>query len=185
MKKLSLIRLSCLSAVCFVTACTTPAVVKQADPGVASAAKSFRGDPDRAKIYFVNGKIVGNIFGMTHRYPKDIFVNGRLIGSMNPANVMVTDFNPGEYRFAWNVRSTDIIDQKTESQDTLVRVGAGDVVVMVSEYDMGGAAMFGLLGALVSPPKAQFRRGTPADVAADKTFVAPQSCPQDICLTPK
>lgn len=183
--KLALVRLTCVSSLFLITACTTPAVVRQADPGVASAAKSFRGDPDRAKIYFVNGKIVGNIFGMAHRYPKDIFVNGRLIGSMNPENVMVIDLTPGEYRFAWNVRSTDIIDKKTESQDALVRVGAGDVVVMVSEYDMGGAAMFGLLGSLMSPPKAQFRRGTPADVAADKTVVAPQSCPQDICLASK
>jgi hypothetical protein len=185
MKKRSLAKLLSLSTVFVLAACTTPAIVKQADPSVATAAKNFRGEPDRAKVYFVNGKIVGNIFGMSHRYPKDIFVNGRLIGSMNPENVMVTDLSPGEYRFAWNVRSTDIIDKKTESQDALVRVGAGDVVVMVSEYDMGGAAMFGLLGSLMSPPKAQFRRGTPADVPADKTVVAPQSCPQDICLANK
>jgi len=185
MKLTSLSRSATLSAIFMLTACTTPAVVKQADPNVAMAAKSFRGHPDRAKIYFVNGKIVGNIFGMSHRYPKDIFVNGRLIGSMNPENVMVADLNPGEYRFSWNVRSTDIIDKKTESQDALVRVAGGDVVVMVSEYDMGGAAMFGLLGSLVSPPKAQLRRGSPSDVASDKTVVAPQTCPQEICLASK
>ena len=168
----------------FLAGCMSPAIVKQADMAVSAAAMSFRSQPDRARVYFVNGKISGNLFGISHRYPKDIFVNGKLIGSMNPENVMVTSMRPGEYRFAWNVRSTDIIDKKTESVDALIRIESGDIVVLVSEYDPGGAAMFGLIGAMMSSPKARFQLGTPADVG-DKTVVSPQSCPRAFCLSSK
>ena len=47
---------SCLA----LQACTTPAVVSKADADATQKAMSFEVSKDRAKVYFVNGKIIEN-----------------------------------------------------------------------------------------------------------------------------
>lgn len=171
-------------SVIFISGCTTPAVVKLADNSMSIEAKKFESESDRAKIYFVNGKVLPNLFQVSHQLPMNIVVNDILVGSMNPENVMVMAVKPGEYRFSWNPRSTDLIVKNTESIEFLARVDAGEVVVLYSDYDQGSAALFGLLGSMISPPKATLRRGNSSEVG-EKSVVTPQICPKFICLSPR
>jgi hypothetical protein len=174
-------RLTFLVVAILMTGCTTPAVVLKSDPETARKASAFEVKPDRAKVYFVSGKIVGNIFGMSHGYPSDLYVNSQLVGSKNKEDAMVFELNPGVYNFSWNVRSTDLIDKKTEPRQFETRLGAGDVVVLRGDWDPGAAHAFGLLGAMVSPPKTEIRRAERTEIA-NKSFVLPQSCDVKLCL---
>ena len=76
--KFFLLMLACLG----LQACTTPAIVSKADDATAHKAMSFEDSSDTAKIYFVNGKVVENIFNMKHQYPSDF--------SIRPVNTVVT-----------------------------------------------------------------------------------------------
>ncbi len=162
-------------------ACATPASVLQADAETTRKASQFSTTDDRGKIYFVNGKMIGNIFGLGHKYPADLYVNAQLIGSMNKDDALVFEVRPGEYQFHWNARTTDPIDQKALQQQRLVRVNGGDVVILQGDFDPGGAAMFGLVGALVAPPKTSILPSSRSEVNG-KSFVLPQSCPSSICV---
>lgn len=165
----------------FLAGCTTPATVTRTDTVSERRAANFEVAPDRAKVYFVNGKIVGNLFGLNHRYPSDLFVDSQPVGSMNKENVMVFDLPPGKYKFSWNVRSTDMIDKKTVPRETEFRVAGGDVLVLRGDWDPGASGSFGLIGAMISPPKTEIRRGDRADVGG-KEFVLPQTCDVSLCL---
>jgi hypothetical protein len=46
-----------------------------------------------ARIYFVGGKPVGNLFGVRHSYSSDIYINSVLIDSMNKDDVMVLNLS--------------------------------------------------------------------------------------------
>jgi len=165
-------------------ACTTPAQVTKPDAMTERKAALFEASADRAKVYLINGKIAGiagDMFGLNHGYPSDFFIDSRLIGSMNKDDALVFDLRPGVYRFSWNVRSTDLIDKKTVANDAEVRVGGGDIVVLLGDYNQGGAAFGGLIGAMISPPKTNVRRGSISDVSK-KTFVVPQSCDAQLCI---
>lgn len=155
--------------------CTTPAKVINTSAEVTEKAKTFQVSSDRAKIYFVNGKLIGNIFGMNHKYPSDLYINSQLIGSMNPTDSLVFELGPGVYTFSWNVRSTDPIDKKTEPQPYEMRVAGGDLVVLRGDYDPSGGSSFGLIGALISPPKSEIKRDGKKSIEG-KNFVEPEFC---------
>jgi hypothetical protein len=167
-------------AVVELCACTTPAVAIRADSDTTKRAAQFLTSGDRAKVYFVNGKMIGNVFGLNHKYPSDLYVNSQLIGSMNKDDALVFELWPGTYQFHWSVRSTDPIEQKATAQSQLIQLKGGDVVVLLGEYDLGGSAMFGLVGALVAPPKTSILPGERLAVNG-KSFVIPQSCPTSVC----
>jgi hypothetical protein len=61
-------------------ACTTPAIVSKADADVTRKAMAYEVSNDRAKVYFVNGKILENMFNMKHHYPSDFIIDGKTIG---------------------------------------------------------------------------------------------------------
>jgi hypothetical protein len=159
----------------------TPAIVKTADSDTAQKAMTFEASADRAKVYFVNGIIVENWFKMKHQYPSDLLVDGALIGSKNKDDVLFFELKPGRYGFSWNVRSTDPIDKKTVPQVSSLHVGAGEVLVLQGDYSMGGAAVLGLIGSLLSPPTTTIKTADTAEVKG-KTVVLPQSCPETLCL---
>lgn len=161
-------------------ACTTPAASIKADADTTKKAVQFLTSDDRAKVYFVNGKMIGNIFGLNHKYPSDLYVNSQLIGSMNKDDALVFELLPGTYQFHWSVRTTDPIEQKAVAQPQQLELKGGDMIVLLGEYDIGGAAMFGLVGALVAPPKTSISRGDRPAVNG-KSFVVPQSCPASVC----
>ena len=161
--------------------CATPAVVQKADPESERKAKAFQVDSNKSKIYFVNGLMTSGFVNPTHSYPSDVILNEILIGSMNKENVMVIDVAPGSYNFSWMPRSTDPIDQKATQKKMTVNAHAGEAIVLRGDYSMGGAAGFGLLGAMVSSPVTSVTLGNRDDVAS-KVVVHPQSCPATICV---
>jgi hypothetical protein len=173
-------RLIIFVAALSMVACATPAVVLKSDPETARQASAFEVKADRAKVYFVSGKIVGNIFGMSHSYPSDLYVNSQLVGSKNKEDVMVFELAPGIYNFSWNVRSTDPIDKKTEPRQFEKSLKAGEVVVLRGDWDPSGTAL-GLLGAMIAPPKTEIRQAERSEIS-NKSFVLPQSCNVKLCL---
>jgi hypothetical protein len=46
---------------------------------------------------------------------------------------------------------------------------------------LGGAAMFGLIGGMISPPKTWLNRAEKSEVQG-KTIVLPQTCEVQVCL---
>lgn len=168
---------SCLA----LQACTTPAVVSKADTDATQKAMSFEVSKDRAKVYFVNGKIIENMFNMKHQYPSDFIVDGKTIGSKNKEDALVFEVKPGRYDFSWNVRSTDPIDKKANPQVMPIILQGGEIVVLQGDYSLGGAAMFGLIGGMVSPPKTWLNKADRSEVQG-KTIVLPQNCEVNVCL---
>jgi hypothetical protein len=162
-------------------ACTTPAITAKADDATTQSASNFSVQKDRAKVYFVNGKIAGNMFDMKHQYPSDFMIDGKVIASKNKEDVLVFELRPGKYDFSWNVRSTDPIDKNTAPQSLQTILTAGDILILRGDYNMGGAAGFGLIGAMISTPKTYLFKAERSDVQG-KNVVVPQSCVETICL---
>lgn len=174
-------RLALLFFVFLIQGCMTPAVVMQADSQVVGRAMSFDVSPDRARVYFISGIISENMFNMSHKYPSDFMLNGKLIGSKNKDDVMVFELRPGSYDFAWSVRSTDLIDKNSVPQTMSLILSPGEIVVLQGDYSMGGGAMFGLLGSMISPPKTWLVRADRSK-ALSKNVVVPQNCEVNVCL---
>jgi hypothetical protein len=161
-------------------ACTTPAVVSKADDITTMKAMSFDVKTDRAKVYFVNGKILENMFNMKHQYPSDFMIDGKVIGSKNKDDALVFEVKPGKFNFSWNVRSTDLIDKNAVPQIMALNVMPGEILVLKGDYSMGGGA-FGLIGAMISSPKTWLIKTERAEIQG-KNIVLPQSCDANVCL---
>ena len=167
-------------SVIMLVGCTTPAVVSKADANFENRAKSFQVEPTKSKVYFVNGNIVPSMFNSAHAYPSDFLINDTVIGSMNKDNVLVVDLMPGSYEFHWMPRSTDLIDKKSVPKKANLQVNGGQILVMRGDYSLGGAAYFGLIGSMVSPPTTSIVIGTKDDIK-NKIVVSPQNCNPSIC----
>ena len=161
--------------------CATPAVVQRVDAEVEKKAKLFQVEQNKSKIYFLNGKMTSGFINPIHSYPSDILVNDVFIGSMNKENVMVIDVAPGSYDISWMPRSTDPIDKKAIQNKLKINAQAGQAVILQGDYSMGGAAGFGYLGAMVSPPATSVTLSNKDEVAS-KVVVHPQNCAPTICI---
>jgi hypothetical protein len=162
--------------------CAIKANVVKHDEQSSSKAKNFTPDEMLAKVYFLT-TTKDNIFKFKQGYSADLKINDTVIGSINDDNVMYFKLRPGSYKFQWLIRSSDIIESRGASVDFPYRVAAGDVVILRGKYNPGGAAGFGLIGALVSPPKYEMEISTDRDLIRELEVAAPQSCPSNICVT--
>ena len=72
-------------------------------------------------------------------------------------------------------------DKNANPQIMSVILQGGEVLVLQGDYSLGGAAIFGLIGGMVSPPKTWLRRAERAEVQG-KTIVLPQNCDVNVCL---
>ncbi len=177
MKKIFLLILSTL-----VFGCAIKADVVKHDDKVTSKAKNFEADDKLAKIYFLTTS-KDNLFKMKAGHSADLKVNGSVIGSINDDNVMYFKLMPGTYKFEWVMRSSDIFESRATSVEFPYRVAGGDVVILKGKYNAGGAAAFGLLGALMSPPKYEMEISNDREMIKELNVAAPQSCPPNICIT--
>jgi hypothetical protein len=170
-----------ITALASLQACTTPAIVTKADESTATKAKGFEVDKDRAKIYFVSGKVVENMFNMKHSYSSDFIIDGNIVGSKNKDDALVFDLKPGKYNFSWNVRSTDPIDKNAAPQVLAAILRGGDILILQGDYSLGGAGMFGLIGSMISPPKTWLIKAEKSEIQG-KNIVLPQNCDLSLCL---
>lgn len=166
--------------VCLLAGCATPASVQTPDTRLEEQARAFAVEPSKARIYFVNGALVGNIFGKSHQYPSDIMIDGNTVGSMNRENAMVIDVRPGIYEVSWKPRSTDPIDQRATPKGLSVKLDAGAHTILKGDYSIGAALAFGLIGGLIAPPSTSVSLAARSDIDG-KTFVVPQNCTPQIC----
>jgi hypothetical protein len=164
-----------------ISGCAIKANVVKHDEQSTSKAKNFTPHEKLAKIYFLTTS-KDNWLGMKTGYSADLKVNGTLIGSINDDSVMYFNLSPGAYKFDWFMRSSDLFESKATSVEFPYRVAAGDVVILRGKYNPGGAG-FGLIGALISPPKYEIEIGTDRNLIKELEVAAPQSCPSNICVT--
>lgn len=162
--------------------CAIKADVVKHDDKVTSKAKNFEADDKLAKIYFLTTS-KDNLFKMKAGHSADLKVNGSVIGSINDDNVMYFKLMPGTYKFEWVMRSSDIFESRATSVEFPYRVAGGDVVILKGKYNAGGAAAFGLLGALMSPPKYEMEISNDREMIKELNVAAPQNCPPNICIT--
>jgi hypothetical protein len=167
-----------IAGVCLLAGCATPASVQAPDTRLEAQARAFTVEPDRARIYFVNGTL--SIFGQSHKYPSDVIIDGSTVGSMNQENALVIDVRPGTYEVSWKPRSTDPIDQGAAQKSLTVKLDAGAHTILKGDYSVGAALAFGLIGGLIAPPTASVSLATRSDIDG-KTFVVPQNCTPQIC----
>jgi hypothetical protein len=165
-----------------ISGCAIKANVVKHDEQSTNKAKNFTPHEKLAKIYFLTTS-KDNWLGMKAGYSADLKVNGTLIGSINDDSVMYFNLSPGAYKFDWFMRSSDLFESKATSAEFPYRVAAGDVVILRGKYNPGGGAGFGLIGALISPPKYEMEIGTDRDLIKDLVIAAPQTCPSNICVT--
>ena len=167
--------------------CTTAAIVKKATNATIEKATSFKVAKGRVKVYFIQGINRSNLlWTMNHHLPSDIYVNGEKIGSKNEDDVMVVELKPGKYNFLWKARTTDLIDKQAVSEILKKNLISGDIMILQSDYDVGAAGSFGLIGSLVGkPPKLWFLE---VDIDSAKSeitgnnIVVPQECRPELCL---
>lgn len=171
-----------LVSVVILTACGTPAKVVKLEQEKESSAKSFDNKSPNGRVYFTNGKVAGTVnkfLGMypDHRHSADVIVNGTNVASINSGDVLVFDLKPGLYTLAWNVRSTDLILEKTVPTPYEFLINAGDIKLFRGDFDMGAGS---LIGAMVSPPRTSILE-TEQGYMQGKNFVGAQNCPVTIC----
>jgi hypothetical protein len=164
------------------TACGTPAKVVKLDQAKESSAKSFENKSPNGRIYFTNGKVAGTLnkfLGMypDHRHSADVIVNGTNVASINTGDVVVFDVKPGLHTLAWNVRSTDLILEKTVPGPYEFLINAGDIKLFRGDFDMGAGS---LIGAMASPPRTSIVEAEQKYMQS-KNFVGAQNCPATIC----
>ena len=162
--------------------CAIKANVVKHDEQSTAVAKNFTPEEKFAKVYFLTTS-KNNFFNMKQGYSADLKINGVVIGSINDDNVMYFKLEPGSYRFEWFMRSSDIIEARATSVEFPYRVAGGDVIILRGKYNAGGASGFGLLGALLSPPKYEIEVSNERDVIKELDIAAPQSCPSNICVS--
>jgi hypothetical protein len=160
--------------------CAIKADVVKHDDQSTEKAKNFIQDEKLAKVYFLTSTN-DNFFKIKTGHSADFKVNGITIGSINDENVMYFKLMPGTYKFEWRMRSTDIFEARATSVEFPYRVAEGDVIILRGKYNAGGASSFGLIGALMSPPKYEIEVSGDRNVIKDLVVAAPQSCPQNIC----
>jgi hypothetical protein len=168
-----------LVAIC---GCTIKANVVKHDEQSTATAKNFTADEKLAKVYFLTTS-KDNLFKMKQGFSADLKVNGTIIGSINDDNVMYFKLQPGTYKFEWVMRSSDFIEARATSVELPYRVAGGDVVILRGKYNAGGAGGFGLIGALISPPKYELEISSERDLIKELDIAAPQSCPPTICVS--
>ncbi len=164
------------------TGCAIKADVVKHDEKVTTTAKNFTPDDKLAKIYFLTTS-KDNFFKIKSGHSADLKVNGNVIGSINDDNVMYFKVSPGTYKFEWVMRSSDLFETRATSVELPYRVASGDVVILRGKYNAGGGAGFGLIGALMVPPKYEIEISSEKDLIKELTIAAPQNCPPNICIT--
>ena len=165
-----------------IAGCTIKANVVKHDEQSTATAKNFTADEKLAKVYFLTTS-KDNLFKMKQGFSADLKVNGTIIGSINDDNVMYFKLQPGTYKFEWVMRSSDFIESRATSVELPYRVAGGDVVILRGKYNAGGAGGFGLIGALISPPKYELEISSERDLIKELDIAAPQSCPPTICVS--
>jgi hypothetical protein len=179
---LCMTRLITFVFVLFLSGCAIKADVVKHDDKASSTAKNFTPDDKLAKIYFLTTS-KDNFFKIKTGHSADLKVNGNVIGSINDDNVMYFKVSPGTYRFEWVMRSSDLFETRATSVELPYRVASGDVVILRGKYNAGGGAGFGLIGALMVPPKYEIEISSDKDLIKELTVAAPQNCPSTICIT--
>jgi len=162
--------------------CAIKADVVKHDDKVSTTAKNFTPDDKLAKIYFLTTS-KDNFFKIKSGHSADLKVNGSVIGSINDDNVMYFKVAPGTYKFEWVMRSSDLFETRATSVELPYRVASGDVVILRGKYNAGGGAGFGLIGALMVPPKYEIEISSDRDLIKELTIAAPQNCPSNICIS--
>jgi hypothetical protein len=165
-----------------ITGCAIKADVVKHDEKVSTTARNFTPDDKLAKIYFLTTS-KDNFFKIKSGHSADLKVNGNVIGSINDDNVMYFKVAPGTYKFEWIMRSSDLFESRATSVELPYRVASGDVVILRGKYNAGGGAGFGLIGALMVPPKYEIEISGDKDLIKELTVAAPQNCPSNICIT--
>lgn len=161
--------------------CAIKADVVKHDDKVSTTAKNFTPDDKLAKIYFLTTS-KDNFFKIKSGHSADLKVNGSVIGSINDDNVMYFKVAPGTYKFEWVMRSSDLFESRATSVELPYRVASGDVVILRGKYNAGGGAGFGLIGALMVPPKYEIEISGDRDLIKELNIAAPQNCPPSICV---
>jgi hypothetical protein len=166
----------------FMVGCSTPATVVKLDSDKEASVKYFVSKPDLGRVYFTNGKIIGTLnnifnFNPVHRNSSDVLLNTIVIGAINYEDILVFDVPPGKYKISWGVRSTDLILKQTKVSEFEFTIVAGEIKILKGDFDQGAG---NLLGTLYNPPKTTVTESD-REFLKGKNFVAPQSCPSNLC----
>jgi|FreactcultureFD7_1027221.scaffolds.fasta_scaffold02126_5 hypothetical protein len=163
----------CIICALGLMACAGIAPVVKYDPIIEAKARSFEVKPGLAKVYFTGGDKKGSLFGdRPHGLRSNLFVNGLQIASVNSPDTVVFDLRPGTYSFSWGA---------TNAQTITIPIAAGEIVAIRGDYNMGGGAYFGAIGALAGGPFTSIVRIDKSQLNMTQ-IVAPQTCPPNICI---
>jgi hypothetical protein len=171
---------------------SAPAVLENADAGLENKATALTVEPNKGKIYFINGN---DLFftnpKVTHLIKSDLFINDTFIGSpQKKENVLVVDLLPGTYEFHWLPTGIEP-NSKMVPEKIKLNVEAGKKLVIQGDYNDGkktinrvlgfGGGLFGaLLSDAGSKPSTSIAVATEDDVK-NKTVVNPTNCKPPIC----
>jgi hypothetical protein len=148
-------------------ACVKPANNFDASSELTAAVRAQEPVADKGRVHFFLGLVDSAlmIFGpLSNTQPADLISGGEVVGGVNKGQVLVLDFEPGDYEFAWGERVED--GHGMVSLPVSVKVSAGDMIYLRADWRPStGAAIAGIVGALADPPKALLVVCSPSECA--------------------
>lgn len=142
-----------------------------------SNARNFSVSSDVGRIYYSVGKVTGGMYEVELSQISNLYVNSIVVGRVSANETLVFDLKPGAYSFGYSMNA----EPPAKLLD--VKILGGDIVTLRGDVKMGSTG-FGLIGAAINP-------GGPELLRVDRTVlrqpinpVAPQSCPNTLCVTP-
>lgn len=142
-----------------------------------SNARNFSVSNDVGRIYYSVGKVTGGMYEVDLSKISNLYVNSIVVGRVSPDETLVFDLKPGAYTFGYSMNA----EPPAKLLD--VKILGGDVVALRGDLKMG-ATGFGLIGAAANPGGPELLRVDRTALRQPINPVAPQSCPNTLCVTP-
>ncbi|MEP0707507.1 MAG: hypothetical protein ABJL17_02695 [Parvibaculum sp.] len=150
-------------------ACVKPASNFDASSELTAAVRAHEPVTEKGRVHFFLGLVDSSlmIFGpMSNVQPADLISGGQVVGGVNKGQVLVLDFEPGDYEFAWGERVED--GHGMVSSAVPVSISAGDMIYLRADWRPStGAAIAGIVGAIADPPRALLLVCSPSECASE------------------
>lgn len=142
-----------------------------------SNARNFSVSSDVGRIYYSVGKVTGGMYEVDLSKISNLYVNSIVVGRVSANETLVFDLKPGAYTFGYSMNA----EPPAKLLD--VKILGGDIIALRGDLKMGTTG-FGLIGAAANPGGPELIRVDRAALRQPVNPVAPQSCPNTLCVMP-
>lgn len=140
-------------------------------------ARNFSVSSEVGRVYYSIGKVTGGMYEVNLSKVSNLYVNSVIVGTVNQDETLVFDLKPGNYSVGYSMAP------EPPAKFLDIRVLGGDIIALRGDLKMG-ATGFGLIGAAANPGGPELIRVDRNALRQPMNPVAPQSCPNTLCINP-